>query len=271
MKPYYAHESEFGYLVQRRRRSKAVPKDIFGNAPKPAPGKKESSRTATPAKPTARPTPPPAKPTPRPTPAPPPSVEVTEGMHGESITESDTNESQTVEDEVIESQILGVTRRKSIGLRPREEVLIDDQADDGPSNKAQELIDESRVRAEVEKKKREEPKTVAAKVTIEAPKPKTPAPKPRRRRNSFQPAARAKRLDRSRHMEYKYEMRGLLIDIDIPEEHRSNILGTIWARGERQTVADAKEFISEKCEQGVLTEEQESTLRGVVDRYTVRR
>ena len=262
MKPYYAHESEFGYLVQRRRRSKAVPKDIFGNAPKPAPAKKESSKTATPAKPTARPTP-----------APPPSVEVTEDMHGESVTESDTNDeaSQTVEDEVIESQILGVTRRKSIGLRPRDEVAIDNQADDGPSNKAQELIDESRVRAEVEKKKREEPKTVAAKVTIEAPKPKTPAPKPRRRRNSFQPAARAKRLDRSRHMEYKYEMRGLLIDIDIPEEHRSNILGTIWARGERQTVADAKEFISEKCEQGVLTEEQESTLRGVVDRYTVRR
>ena len=153
----------------------------------------------------------------------------------------------------------------------REEAVIDDKADDGPSNKAQELIDESRVRAEVEEKKPDAPKAVAAKVTIETPKPKTPAPKPRRRRSSFQPAARAKRLDRSRHMEYKYEMRRLLIDIDIPEEHRSNILGTIWARGERQTVTDAKEFISEKCEQGVLTEEQESTLSGVVDRYTVRR
>ena len=72
-------------------------------------------------------------------------------------------------------------------------------------------------------------------------------------------------------MEYKYEMRGLLIEINIPEEHRSNILGTIWARGERLTVADAKEFIAEKREQGVLTEEQELTLSSVVDRYTVRR
>ena len=54
-------------------------------------------------------------------------------MHDESVTESDTNDesSQTAEDEVIESQILGVTRRKSIGLRPRDEVVIDDQADDG--------------------------------------------------------------------------------------------------------------------------------------------
>ena len=191
----------------------------------------------------------------------------------ESETESDTKaeSSQTVEDEVIENQILGVTRRKSIGLRPREEAVIDDKADDGPSNKAQELIDESKLRSEVEPKKPEGPMTVAPKVPIEAPKPKPPAPKPRRRRNSFQPAARAKRLDRSRHMEYKYEMRKLLIDIDIPEEHRSNILGTIWARGERQTVTDAKEFISEKREQGVLSEDQESTLRSVVDRYTVRR
>ena len=270
--------------MQRRRRSKAVPKDIFGNAPKPTQAKKEVPNTAAPAKPTPPPTPAPAKPTPPPAPAPakptepstsapPPSVEVTESVHDDSVTESDTNDesSPTVEDEVIESQILGVTRRKSIGLRPREEELIDGKADDGPSNKAQELIDESRVRAEVEEKKREVPKTVAAKVTIEAPKPKTPAPKPRRRRKLFQPAARAKRLDRSRHMEYKYEMRGLLIEIEIPEEHRSNILGTIWARGERQTGADAKEFISETCVLGVLTVDKESTLRGVVDRYTVRR
>ena len=255
--------------MQRRRRSKAVPKDIFGNAPKPSPAKKESPSTSAPAKPIAPPAPPP-----------PPTVEVTESTSEsvaesdpESVAESDTNDesSQTVEDKVIENQILGVTRRKSIGLRPKEEALKDDNDDDGPSNKAQELIDESRLRSEVEKKVQVKPKTVATTVPIEAPKPKTPAPKPRRRRSSFQPAARAKRLDRSRHMEYKYEMRGLLIDIDIPEEHRSNILGTNWARGERQTVADAKEFISEKCEQGVLTEDQGSTLRGVVDRYTVRR
>ena len=146
--------------MQRRRRSKAVPKDIFGNAPKPAPDKKKAPSTAAPTKPTAPPIP-----------EPPSTADITESMHDESVTESDTNDesSQTVEDEVIESQILGVTRRKSIGLRPREEVVINDTTDDGPSNKAQELIDESRVRAEVEDKKREKPKTVAAKVTIEAP------------------------------------------------------------------------------------------------------
>ena len=114
------------------------------------------------------------------------------------------------------------------------------------------------------------PKT-STKPKVETAAKPPPKPRPRRRTSSFQPANRAKRLDRSRHMEYKYEMRGLLEDLDIPEEHRSNLLGTIWARGERQTVSEAKQFISEKSEEGVLTEEQESTLKSVVDRYTVRR
>ena len=248
--------------MQRRRRSKAVPKDIFGNAPKPVPAKKEVPSAATQPKQIVTPTP-----------KPPPSVEVVESMSTESVTESDIKDEspENVEEEVVESQILGVTRRKSIGLRPQEKTVVEEIADDGPSNKAQELIDESRLRAEVEEKVREELQSVVAKVPIEAPKPKTPPPRPRRRKSSFQPAARAKRLDRSRHMEYKYEMRGLLTELDIPEEHRSNILGTIWARGERLTAADAKEFISEKREQGVLTEDQDSTLKKVVDRYTVRR
>ena len=248
--------------MQRKRRPKAVPKDIFGNAPKPVPAKKEAPSAATQAKQIATPIP-----------KPPPSVEVVESMSTETVTESDIKDEspENVEEEVVESQILGVTRRKSIGLRPQEKTEIEEIADDGPSNKAQELIDESRLRAEVEEKAREELQTVVAKVPIEAPKPKTPPPRPRRRKSSFQPAARAKRLDRSRHMEYKYEMRGLLTELDIPEEHRSNILGTIWARGERLTAADAKEFISEKREQGVLTEDQDSTLKKVVDRYTVRR
>ena len=248
--------------MQRRRRSKAVPKDIFGNAPNPPQAKKDVVNT-----------PPSSKPVIPRAPTPPPSVEVIENLPSDTGVESDTKEesSEIVEDEVVESQILGVPRRKSIGLRPREVTDVDDKEEEGPSHKAQELIDESKLRSEEEEEKNVEVKVVATETMVEVPKPKTPSPRKRRRRTSFQPAARAKRLDRSRHMEYKYEMRGLLVDIDIPEEHRSNILGTIWARGERLTVADAKEFISEKCEQGVLTEEQEYTLRSVVDRYTVRR
>ena len=250
--------------MQRRGRSKAVPKDIFGNAPKPIVPKKEVAKE-----------PPPSKPLPAPTPA--PSPEIKEEKESPEIEdkapESTEEDVQSSEEDVIESQILGVTRRKSIGLQPKQEGDVEDSPTNVVSDKAQELIDESKLRAKNDQRPAKAVTGTVKMPTIqrEVPKPKPPAPKFRRRRNSFQPAARAKRLDRSRHMEYKYEVRGLMVDIDVEEEHRSNVLGTMWAKGERQNVADAKEFLESKHSEGILTEEQFNRLCDVIDRYTVRR
>ena len=250
--------------MQRRGRSKAVPKDIFGNAPKPIVPKKEVAKQ-----------PPPSKPLPAPTPAPSPEIkEEKESLEIEDKAPESTEEDvQSPEEDVIESQILGVTRRKSIGLQPKQEGDVEDSPTNVVSDKAQELIDESKLRAKTDQQPKKAVTETVKMPTLqrEVPKPKPPAPKFRRRRNSFQPAARAKRLDRSRHMEYKYEVRGLMVDIDVEEEHRSNVLGTMWAKGERQNVADAKEFLESKHSEGILTEEQFNRLCGVIDRYTVRR
>jgi len=250
--------------VQRRRRSKAVPKDIFGSAPKPTPTKKEVVKEPKSSSPPSLPKP-----------IPPPSLVTTEEpeITEDEVIESPEPVTDSPEEDLIQSQILGATRRKSIGLQPRDEEVAPESPSNGVSDKAQELIDESKLRALAEEVS---PKPAAGKVPskpikLEPPKPKTPAKRPRRRRSSFQPAARAKRLDRSRHMEYKYEVRGLMVDIDVPEEHRSSILGTMWARGERQTVAEAKEFIEGKHSEGIVSEEQLTKLRDVLDKYTVRR
>jgi hypothetical protein len=255
--------------VQRRGRSKAVPKDIFGNAPKPIVPKKAAAKQ-----------PPSSKPSPTPPPA--PATEIKDEEEP-SVIEEEPSESteeiiQSPEEDVIQSQILGVTRRKSIGLQPKqEEPKQEGGGEDSPANglsdKAQELIDESKLRA----KNNQQPKKAVIEPVIipsiqrKAPTPKPPAPKFRRRRNSFQPAARDKRLDRSRHMEYKYEVRGLMADIDVEEEHRSNVLGTMWAKGERQNVTEAKEFLESKHSEGILTEEQLRKLCDVINKYTVRR
>lgn len=250
--------------MQKRRRSKAVPKDIFGNAPKPVASKKEVVKQ-----------PQPSKPLPLPTPAPVPEIKDEEEspVIEDKVPESTEEITQSPDEDVIQSQILGVTKRKSIGLQPRQEENVDDSSANVVSDKAQELIDESKLRAKNEEVRK---KTVIEPVKIptipgEVPKPKPPTPKFRRRKNSFQPAARAKRLDRSRHMEYKYEVRGLLVDIGVEEEHRSNVLGTMWAKGERQNTAEAKEFLESKHSEGILTEEQYNRLCDVIDRYTVRR
>jgi len=249
--------------VQRRRRSKAVPKDVFGSAPKSTPIKKEvvkQSKTSGP------PTPP--------SPIAPPLVDTTEEpeiAEDEAIVEPEPG-TDSPEVDMIQDQILGVTRRKSIGLQPKDEEISPESSSNGISDKAQELIDESKLRALAEKvSPKPAAKEVPPPLKLEPPKPKTPAKRPRRRRSSFQPAARAKRLDRSRHMEYKYEVRGLMVDIDIPEEHRSSILGTMWARGERQTVAEAKEFLEGKHSEGIVSEEQLTKLLNILNKYTVRR
>ena len=250
--------------MQKRRRTKAVPKDIFGNAPKPITPKKVVVEQPSPSNPP-------------PTPTPAPAAEIKDEEESPVI-ENESPESpeeiiESPEDNVIQDQILGVTRRKSIGLQPKQEEGGEDSPAKGISDKAQELIDESKLRA----KNDQRPKKAVNKTVIipsiqrEAPTPKPPAPKYRRRRNSFQPAARDKRLDRSRHMEYKYEVRGLMVDIDVEEEHRSSVLGTMWAKGERQNVAEAKEFLESKHSEGILTEEQLKKLCDVIKRYTVRR
>ena len=134
------------------------------------------------------------------------------------------------------------------------------------SKRAQDIIDKSRARAmeSLVKKASEniEPVTPATVVT----KKKT-----RKTKTSFQPAERKKRLDRSRHMEYKYEVRGLLVDLNVDEEHRSSILGRVWAKGERQTVSDAKEYLNTKLSEGVIDDIQLEALTKVVDNYTIRR
>ena len=66
-------------------------------------------------------------------------------------------------------------------------------------------------------------------------------------------------------------MRGLLQQIDVAEEHRSALLGSIWAKGERQNIEESKLFISEKEKEGILSEEQVSDLLAIVDDYTIRR
>jgi len=261
--------------VQRRRRPKATPKDIFGTGSQTKSSKKvdPGPRKAPPTVPDPMPTPPPAVGVkPEPLPALEDRIETPLGTTPES---TPVDEGEDVS--VLESQILGVPKRKSIGLRPIAESKSEEPLENIVSTKAQELIDESKHRAtqseevevtEISKELSDEPKPV---ITRKPPPIKVITRKFRRRQRSFQPAKRAKRLDRSRHMEYKYEVRKLLEEIGVSEEHRSSLLGSIWAKGERQTVSDAKEYLENKLSEGIITEVHLSRLCDVIDNYTVRR
>jgi len=80
-----------------------------------------------------------------------------------------------------------------------------------------------------------------------------------------------KKLNRQKYLEYKYAARDLLDNDSIAEENRSNVLGQVWAKGERIGVLEALEFIEQKVEEEILPREVADKLRDLVSRMTTRR
>jgi len=260
--------------VQRRRKPKSEPKNIFNKGsggrsskPSPSPRRQESRKTPTPTRtPTPPPKPAPSPPKPTTASAPAPVPVVTPPTVVETPTVEETEEVE--KEEILEEQLLGTPKRRSRGLQPVQESDSESTVEQSSrtSSKAMEIIEASKARATASIADKKKLKTV---IPVKAPPPKH---RPRRRpKPSFQPAARERRMDRSRHMEYKYEVRGLLEEINVAEEHRSSLLGTIWAKGERQTSADARQYIREKEAEGIIDSNQAERLLSVVDNYTIRR
>lgn len=80
-----------------------------------------------------------------------------------------------------------------------------------------------------------------------------------------------KKLNRQKYLEYKYAAKDVLDNPGVPEEHRSNILGQIWAKGERQGVDDSLEFIEQKESELILPSEVADELKKLVKQMTTRR
>ncbi|DAC31332.1 MAG TPA: hypothetical protein D7H74_01205 [Candidatus Poseidoniales archaeon] len=246
--------------MQRRRKPRAKPRDVF------------SGSSSTPSKSTKKPPPKESK---RPPTVPPikPSIPKKVSRDASANNPDKANDSVKIKNdesanstEIIQKNILGDSR-KTIGLRDKIESSEPEIKENITSKKAQDIIDKSRARAMESLVKKAITPDSTEKPAVSVPIKK----RVRKAKNSFQPAERKRRLDRSRHMEYKYEVRRLLVELNVDEEHRSSLLGTIWAKGERQTVSDAKDFLLTKHSEGVIDEHQLETLNKVVDGYTVRR
>jgi len=268
--------------VQRRRRSKAEPKNIFGNSSNVK--SKSKTRENINLKSNRRI----SKPLPPSIPGSTPiSINIEDDIKKEIVEKKDIEleESITEEpvieiieekmnaDKIIEKQIIP-DDKKTLGLsKKRKSKKTIPKPEIKHSSKAKELIDKSNARAFQKPVIKTVKKEGTGKNIVDknAKKPVKPKRKIRNNVSSFQPANRARRLDRSRHMEYKYEMRRTLEQIGVLDEYRSSILATVWARGERQTSKEANDFLMDKLSEGIIDEEQLSILKKMVDGYTIRR
>ena len=80
-----------------------------------------------------------------------------------------------------------------------------------------------------------------------------------------------KKLNRQKYLEYKYAAKDILDNPNVPEEHRSNVLGQIWAKGERQGIDECLEFIEAKEAELILPTEVSQALRDLVKGMTTKR
>jgi hypothetical protein len=85
------------------------------------------------------------------------------------------------------------------------------------------------------------------------------------------PTKRTLKLHRGKYMEFKYDVRRILEDEKVEDEHRSNVLGQTWAKGERQGIPEAKNFLSEQVEKGVIAQSCADKILRLIDSLTTRR
>ena len=100
--------------------------------------------------------------------------------------------------------------------------------------------------------------------------------KDRRRRRRFDKKGggrqkQEKKLNRQKYLEYKYAAKDILDNPNVPEEHRSNVLGQVWAKGERQGIDECLDFIESKEAELILPAEVGDQLRDLVKRMTTKR
>ena len=137
---------------------------------------------------------------------------------------------------------------------------------------ATEVVVEEVIAAPVKTVERKNPSNVFK--TIKTEKKKADR-RPKRRRpgdkkgGGRQPQSR--KLDRRKYLEYKYAARDLLDIEEVSEEHRSNVLGQIWAKGERIGVSEAIEFINQKEAELIIPERIADEFRKMVKKYTTKR
>ncbi|MEE2747014.1 MAG: hypothetical protein VX473_00900 [Candidatus Thermoplasmatota archaeon] len=171
---------------------------------------------------------------------------------------------------------------KSVGLRKQKDSGKTD-AQKKTDERARELIEASRAKVSAQPSERQTTTKSTAKKEPDNPFKKNQSQRPKgggqQRRGGRQgkrnkpqgPTKRVQKLHRGKYMEFKYDVRRILDEENVEDEHRSNVLGQTWAKGERQGVSDAKDFLQGKVDDGIISEECSKRIIKLIDSLTTRR
>lgn len=79
---------------------------------------------------------------------------------------------------------------------------------------------------------------------------------------------RSRMLDGSRENHFRYDMEQLMAGAGQEAEEWRPFLQTLWARGSRQGLDEAREWLHEQVEEGRIDAEMESRVLGLMRKYS---
>ena len=204
----------------------------------------------------------------------------------EEPVEDVSGETKTDKADIVDGPAVAVGKVRSLGLRQKQEQKESDKNNESDEIRVSELIAESRALAvdsgviiEGETIAPKDPISLAAeaaRTTLKETKSASEKAyekrskmiaKKRKTRASSAPSKRVVKLNRRKYMEFKVDVREIMEEENVDEEHRANLLGSTWAKGERQGIDAAIEFVEEKLEEQIVSDKTAERIIKVLKGY----
>ena len=87
-------------------------------------------------------------------------------------------------------------------------------------------------------------------------------------RNSRESRQREKMLDQSKANYFKYDMQDMLKESAVAPEIHNSLIQTLWAKGSRTDVQDAKVWLMEKVKEKAVDAATQQKILAIIDRYS---
>ena len=87
-------------------------------------------------------------------------------------------------------------------------------------------------------------------------------------RNSRESRQREKMLDQSKANYFKYDLEDMLKLSPVAPEQHASLIQTLWAKGSRTDVQDAKVWLMEKVKEKIVDPATQQKILNVIDRYS---
>lgn len=79
---------------------------------------------------------------------------------------------------------------------------------------------------------------------------------------------RRRMLDLRREGHFKFDLKEVLARSSLPPESVASFAATIFSKGSRQSTVDAKDWVTTKFNEQVLTKAERDAINTVIDRYS---